>query len=120
MTTTLRHDPSMTRIETSWQKQSDGITVETIDVAIRGTLGVRVDAFDGGQLGPWRSTALHLRLSDTPDDEGPTAKVKSHAGSGLPEERYVVVRLSLHESLFVPIEIAEAIAAAIGSEAVAS
>jgi len=109
------HEPTNTTVETtSGNIRTRAVTSGTpfVKMDIRTPyVDTSITAYDSVIVPPWTSQSIHLQATSEvsaeviqPDSSGP----------------YVIVKLGLHDNVFVPIEMAEAIAAALAAEAVAS
>jgi len=109
------HEPTNTTVETtSGNIRSQAVTSGTpfVKMDIRTPyVDTSITAYDSSIVPPWTCQSIHLQA--TPDV---SAEVIQRDGSG----PYVIVKLGLHDNVFVPMEIAEAITAAILAEDVAA
>jgi len=98
------HEPTNTTVETtSGSIRSKAVTSGTpfVKMDIRTPyVDTSITAYDSSIVPPWTSQSIHLQTTSEvsaeviqPDSSGP----------------YVVVKLGLHDNVFVPIEMAEAI-----------
>lgn len=110
---TIRHDATNVRLDTSTDTLDSGTEYETTAYSSK-LVAERTTSYDSGRF---FSRYVHVCTGGVPDEDQLTAEVKTNSNDG---SRYVVVNLDKHEHLFLPIEIAEAIAAALAAEAVAS
>jgi hypothetical protein len=109
---TIRHDATGVRLDTSTDTLDSGTEYETTAYSSK-LVAERTTSYDGGRF---FSRYVHVCTGGVEDEDQLTAEVKtSDDGS-----RYVVVNLTAHEHLFLPIEIAEAIAAALTEKQVAA
>ena len=104
------HEPTRTSVETetgkvsgdtSWLKMQ--LRTEYVDTS--------VTRYDSDVIGPWTSQSIHLRADND---------VYARVGTREDGSRYLIVKLDQHDTIFVPIEIGEAIAEALAAEEVAS
>ena len=107
---TYHHEPTKTHVETetgtvsgktSWLKMQ--LRTEHVDTS--------VTRYDSDTIGSWTSQSIHLQTTD---------KMYAEVISRDDDFRYVVVKLDTHDTIFVPIEIADAITGAVLAEEVAS
>lgn len=105
---TYHHEPTNTSVETetgtvsgdtSWLKMQ--LRTEYVDTS--------VTRYDSDTIGPWTSQSIHLRT---------TNDVHAEVVTRTDDSRYLVVKLDDHDTIFVPIEIANVITAAVLDEAI--
>ncbi len=104
------HEPTNTRVET--ESGNVGGDTPYVKTQLRTKyVDTSVTRYDSKLVGVWSSQSIHLQASDD---------VYAEVVNRTDDSRYLVVRLDKHDTIFVPIEIAEVIAAALAAEAVAS
>ena len=107
------HEPTNTTVETtSGNIRSRAVTSGTpyVKTQIRTRhVDTSITAYDSSIVAPWTSQSIHLQT--TPD-------MSAEVVDSVLGDRYVVVRLDHHDTIFVPIEIASAITAAMLDKAI--
>jgi len=104
------HEPTSTRVET--ESGNVGGDTPYVKTQIRTKyVDTSVTRYDSDVVGVWTSQSIHLQASD---------HLHAEVVDRDDDSRYLVVRLDKHDTIFVPIEIAEAIVHAIVTEEVAS
>ncbi len=107
---TYHHEPTKTHVETetgtvsgdtSWLKMQ--LRTEYVDTS--------VTRYDSDTIGAWTSQSIHLRT---------TNDVHAEVVTRDDDSRYLIVKLDKHDTIFVPIEIADAITGAVLAEEIAS
>lgn len=115
------HEPTNTSIDTDTGKVSGD--TPWIQTQIRTKyVDTSTTRYDSDLVGVWTSQSIHLRANrDRP------GQVHAYVETRDDDSRYLVVKLDQHDTIFVPIEIGEAIAGALAidlmkgdTEAVAS
>ncbi len=107
---TYHHEPTSTSVETETGKVSGPTLWEQIKFRTQ-YVDTSVTRYDSDVVGPWTSQSIHLRANNDV-----YARVETRDDGS----RYLVVKLDQHDTIFVPIEIAEAIVEAmLDDEAVA-
>ena len=101
------HEPTNTRIET--ESGNVGSDTPYVKTQIRTRyVDTSVTRYESETVGVWSAQSIHLQT--TPD-------MYAEVVDSVLGDRYVVVRLDHHDTIFVPIEIASAITAAMLDEA---
>lgn len=112
---TYHHEPTNTTVETtSGNISGQAVTSGTpwLKMQLRTKyVDTSITRYDSHVVGPWSSQSIHLKTSDDVHAEV-VSRPESIVG------RYVVVRLDHHDTVFVPIEIADAIVGAVLDEAI--
>ena len=109
----IHHEPTRTRVETTSGFVGDRRT-EWVQMWLNSDyVSTRVTRYESS--GGWRSHSVHLHT-----DGNPNANPTAHINDDGTTPPYVVVNLDTHANVFVPIEIAEAIAAALAEKQVAA
>lgn len=107
---TYHHEPTRTSVET--ESGNVGSDTSYVKMQLRTEyVDTSITRYDSDTVGVWTAQSIHLQASNDVD-----AEVVDRPGC----DRYLVVRLGFQDNIFVPIKIAEAIAEALASEAVAS
>lgn len=102
------HEPTNTRIET--ESGNVGSDTPYVKTQIRTRyVDTSVTRYESETVGVWSAQSIHLQT--TPD-------MYAEVVDSVLGDRYVVVRLDHHDTIFVPIEIASAITAAMLDEAI--
>ena len=102
------HEPTNTRIET--ESGNVGSDTPYVKTQIRTRyVDTSVTRYESDTVGVWSAQSIHLQT--TPD-------MYAEVVDSVLGDRYVVVRLDHHDTIFVPIEIASAITAAMLDEAI--
>lgn len=109
---TIRHDATGVRLDTSTDTLSSGTEYETTAYSSK-LVAERTTSYDGGRF---FSRYVHFCTGGVEDEDQLTAEIKTSDDGSC----YVVVNLTAHEHLFLPIEIAEAIAVALAEKQVAA
>ena len=104
------HEPTNTRIET--ESGNVGSDTPYVKTQIRTRyVDTSVTRYESETVGVWSAQSIHLQT--TPD-------MYAEVVDSVLGDSYVIVKLGHHDNVFMPIEMAEAIAAALAAEAVAS
>ena len=102
------HEPTNPRIET--ESGNVGSDTPYVKTQIRTRyVDTSVTRYESETVGVWSAQSIHLQT--TPD-------MYAEVVDSVLGDRYVVVRLDHHDTIFVPIEIASAITAAMLDEAI--
>ena len=102
------HEPTNTRIET--ESGNVGSDTPYVKTQIRTRyVDTSVTRYESETVGVWSAQSIHLQT--TPD-------MYAEVVDSVLGDRYVVVRLDHHDTIFVPIEIASAITAAMLDKAI--
>ena len=110
------HEPTNTRIETDTSEFPSGRAVETIDIQ-SSAVGMNVTVYGATENLPgFEVHNVHIHTGGVPDAD--SMKVYVRLDGNIPG--YVCVKTADHTNVYMPIEMAEAIAAALAAEAVAS
>ena len=111
------HEPTNTRIETdtgtvsSGGRRFDKINVQTNVVGLNRTVYEETEI-----LPAFEAQDVHICTGGVPDPD----RIRVHVQEQLPLPAYVYVNIADHTNVYMPIEMAEAIAAALAAKAVAS
>lgn len=103
---TYHHEPTSTSVETETGKVSGDTPWEKMQLRTP-YVDTSITRYDSDTVGVFSSQSIHLQASDDVHAELVDRPER--------DDRYVVVRLGHHDNIFVPIEIAEAIAEAVAS-----
>lgn len=106
---TYHHEPTNTRVETETGKVSGDTPWEKMQLRTK-YVDTSITRYDSDTVGVWTAQSIHLTTSDNVNAEVINGSM----------DRYVVVRLDNHDTIFVPIEIADAITGAVLAEEIAS
>lgn len=102
------HEPTNTRIET--ESGNVGSDTPYVKTQIRTRyVDTSVTRYESETVGVWSAQSIHLQT---------TPEMYAEVVDSVLGDRYVVVRLDHHDTIFVPIEIASAITAAMLDEAI--
>lgn len=104
------HDATGTRIQTETGKVSGDTPWEKMQLRTK-YVDTSITRYDSDIVGVWTSQSIHLSTTDD---------VYAYVQTRDDGSRYLVVKLDHHDTIFVPMEIADAITAAFAAEAVAS
>jgi len=108
------HEPTNTSVETETGEVSGNTPWEQIKLRTK-YVDTSVTRYDSDLVGPWTSQSIHLRANrDRP------GQVHAYVETREDGSRYMVVKLDQHDTIFVSMEIGEAIAEALAAEEVAS
>lgn len=106
---TYHHEPTSTSVETETGKVR-GTPWEKMQLRTK-YVDTSVTRYESDVVGVWSSQSIHLQASDD---------VYARVVAREDDSRYLVVKLDQHDTIFVPIEIGQAIADALAAKAVAS
>ena len=110
------HEPTQTKIETATSEMTSGRAVETIDIQ-SSEVGMNVTVYEAPEHLPgFEVHNIHIHTGGVTDPD--SMKVYVRLDGNIPG--YVCVKTADHTNVYMPIEMAEAIAAALAAEAVAS
>ena len=106
------HEPTGTTVVTDTGPISTGTSFDDIKIQT-GIVGINVAAYEANEHhSAFKSHHVHIYTNGVPDPDSITVAVRN--------DSYIVVQTEKHTNVYMPIEMAEAIAAALAAEAVAS
>lgn len=111
------HEPTNTRIETdTGETATSGRSYEEIKIQ-SGVVGMNVTTFEPTVDHPaFDVHNVHVHTGGVPDPESIRVNIR-HDGNG---DGYIAITTAPHTTVYLPMDVAEAIAAAFAAEAVAS
>lgn len=108
----IRHDATSVRLDTHADRLDSGTEYETSAYSSK-LVAERTTSYDDGRF---YSRYVHVCTGGVEDESALSAEIKTNDDGS----RYIVVNLTKHEHLFLPIEIADVIAGAVITEEVSS
>ena len=110
------HEPTGTTVVTDTGPISTGTSFDDIKIQTGGIVGINVAAYEANEHHPaFKSHHVHIYTNGVPDPDSITVSVRHDSDDG-----YIVVQTEKHTNVYLPMAIAEAIAAALATEAVPS